>query len=137
MTVFHQTRYKKFSDWFGMIRIGSDTDIGMNRNSSDWLGMNLNPILSPEYYKLYWSFISFFESLIFWLRKIVSPLGIITIAPQFFPRFLIFFRIIIIKKKTYRYTKFLCVMLKSTYRKSCTYFSSQFYFKDTIENWSE
>ena len=37
---------KRFPDWFGMIRIGSDTDIGMNRNSSDWLGMNLNPILS-------------------------------------------------------------------------------------------
>ena len=30
-----------------MIRIGSDTDIGMNRNSSNWLGMNFNPILSP------------------------------------------------------------------------------------------
>ena len=30
-----------------MIRIGSDTDIGMNRNSSDWLGMNSYPILSP------------------------------------------------------------------------------------------
>ena len=28
-TVFHQTSYKTF---FGMIRIGSDTDIGMNRN---------------------------------------------------------------------------------------------------------
>ena len=28
---------KHFSDWFGMIRIGSDTDIGMNRNNSDWL----------------------------------------------------------------------------------------------------
>ena len=36
---------KSFSDWFGLIRIGSDTDIGMNRNSSDWLGMNFNPIL--------------------------------------------------------------------------------------------
>ena len=31
-----------------MIRIGSDTDIGMNRNSSDWLGMNSYPLLSPE-----------------------------------------------------------------------------------------
>ena len=31
-----------------MIRIGSDTDIGMNRNSSDWLGMNSYPILSRE-----------------------------------------------------------------------------------------
>ena len=30
-----------------MIRIDSDTDIGMNRNSSDWLGMNSYPILSP------------------------------------------------------------------------------------------
>ena len=38
---------KRFSDWFGMIHIGSNTDIGMNRNSSDWLGMNFNPILSP------------------------------------------------------------------------------------------
>ena len=28
-----------------MIRIDSDTDIGMNRNSSDWLGMNFNVIL--------------------------------------------------------------------------------------------
>ena len=37
---------KRFSDWFVIIRIGSDTDIGMNRNSSDWLGMNSNPILS-------------------------------------------------------------------------------------------
>ena len=35
------------SDWFGMIRIRSDTDIGINRNSSDWLGMNFNLILSP------------------------------------------------------------------------------------------
>ena len=30
-----------------MIRIGTDTDIGMNQNSSDWLGMNSYPILSP------------------------------------------------------------------------------------------
>ena len=28
-----------------MIRIGSDTDIEMNWNSSDWLGMNSYPIL--------------------------------------------------------------------------------------------
>ena len=39
---------KCFSDWFGMIRIGSDTDIGMNKNSSDWLGMNFNPIISES-----------------------------------------------------------------------------------------
>ena len=30
-----------------MIRIGPDTDIGINLNSSDWLGMNSYPILSP------------------------------------------------------------------------------------------
>ena len=30
-----------------MIHIGSDTDIGMNRNNFDWLGMNSYPILSP------------------------------------------------------------------------------------------
>ena len=40
---------KRFSDWFGIIRIGLDTDIRMNRNSSDWLGMNFNPILSPGF----------------------------------------------------------------------------------------
>ena len=47
-------------DWVGLIfacfslneiqkvfRIGSDTNIGMNRNSSDWLGINFNPIFSP------------------------------------------------------------------------------------------
>ena len=34
-----------------MIRIGSDTDIGMNRNSSDWLEMNSYPIpLDTEIY---------------------------------------------------------------------------------------
>ena len=38
---------KRFSDWFRMIRISSDTDIGMNPNSSGWLGMNSYPILSP------------------------------------------------------------------------------------------
>ena len=37
---------KLLSDWFGMIHIGSDTDIRMNWNSSDCLGMNFNPILS-------------------------------------------------------------------------------------------
>ena len=30
-----------------VFRIGSDTDIGMNWNSSDWLGMKSYPILSP------------------------------------------------------------------------------------------
>ena len=33
LTVFHETRYKTF--------------LGLVRNSSDWLGMNFNPILSP------------------------------------------------------------------------------------------
>ena len=33
--------------FFGLIRIGSDTDIGMIRNSSDWLGMNFYLKLSP------------------------------------------------------------------------------------------
>ena len=46
-----------------MIRIGSDTDIGMNRNNSDWLGMNFNPILSPG---ILYAVISAFE------RKIVK-----------------------------------------------------------------
>ena len=40
-----------------MIRIGSDTDIGTNRNSSDWLGMYPNPILPPgiiiQYYRMF------------------------------------------------------------------------------------
>ena len=36
---FIKRNTKRFSEWFGMIRIGSDTDIGMNRNSSDWLGI--------------------------------------------------------------------------------------------------
>ena len=40
---------KPFLDWFGMICIGSDTDIGMNRNSSNWLGMNFYPILLPGF----------------------------------------------------------------------------------------
>ena len=30
-----------------MIRIGSDIDNGMNRNSSDWHRMNSYPIFSP------------------------------------------------------------------------------------------
>ena len=42
---FIKRNKKRFSDWLGMIRIGSDTDVGMNRNSSDWLGINFNPIL--------------------------------------------------------------------------------------------
>ena len=35
-----------------MIRIGSDTDIGMNRNGSDWLGMNSYPTLPPGLFSL-------------------------------------------------------------------------------------
>ena len=30
-----------------MIRIGSGTDNGMNRNTSDWLAMNSYPMLAP------------------------------------------------------------------------------------------
>ena len=54
-----------------MIRIGSDTDIGINRNSSDWLGMNSYPILSPgrlfninssgQFSKLYFTFLNVAE----------------------------------------------------------------------------
>ena len=46
-----------------MIRIGSDTDIGINRNSSDWLGMNSYPILSPgeKYVFLFENFFSLEE----------------------------------------------------------------------------
>ena len=32
---------KRYSDWFGMIRIGSDTDIGMNRNSSNKIAYSM------------------------------------------------------------------------------------------------
>ena len=39
---------KSFSDWFGMICIVSDTDIGMNGNNCNWLGMNSYPIFSPR-----------------------------------------------------------------------------------------
>ena len=40
---------KRFSDLFGM---NSDTYIGMNRNISDWLGMNFNPINKNKFYAL-------------------------------------------------------------------------------------
>ena len=57
-----------FSDWFGMIRIGSDTDIWMNRNSSNWLGMNFNPILFPGH----WWGLRLYE--IYYLRLDTSPI---------------------------------------------------------------
>ena len=38
---------KCFSDWFRVIRISWDTDIGMNRNSSDQLGINFYSKISP------------------------------------------------------------------------------------------
>ena len=44
---FNKRDSKRFSNRFILIRIGSDTDIGMIRNSSDWLGMNSYPNLSP------------------------------------------------------------------------------------------
>ena len=40
-----------------MTRNGSETDSGMTRNSSDSLGMNFNPILSPGYYATAHTFI--------------------------------------------------------------------------------
>ena len=43
-TVFYQTRYKTF---FGLVRIDSHWLGYRYRNSSDWLGMNFYPILSP------------------------------------------------------------------------------------------
>ena len=61
---------KRFSDWFGMIRICSDIDIGIIRNSSDWLGMNFNPILSPG--KLCQIYIITRTS--FWVKKIVCSM---------------------------------------------------------------
>ena len=62
-TVFIKRDTKLFSDWFGMICSGSDTSIGMNRNSSDWLGMNSYPILSPgeKYVFLFENFCSLEE----------------------------------------------------------------------------
>ena len=37
-----------FSDWFGMIRNGSETDARISRHKSYLLGLNPNPILPPE-----------------------------------------------------------------------------------------
>ena len=45
---FNKRDLKHFLDWFGLIRIGSDADIGIIRNSSDWLGRNSYPKFSPE-----------------------------------------------------------------------------------------
>ena len=39
---------KRFTDWFGLIHIDSDTDIGIIRNNSDWLELNSYPRLFPE-----------------------------------------------------------------------------------------
>ena len=44
---FNKRNSKRFSDWVELIRIASDTDIGIIRNSSDWLGMNSYPKFSP------------------------------------------------------------------------------------------
>ena len=46
---FNKRDSKRFSDWFGLIRIDFYTDIGMIRNSSDWLGLNSYPKLSPGF----------------------------------------------------------------------------------------
>ena len=50
-----------------MIRIGSGTDIGMNRNSSDWLGMNSYPILSPG---------------LVWWKTVKNKSGLIRLIPR-------------------------------------------------------
>ena len=44
---FNKRDSKRFSDCFGLIRIGSNTVIGVILNSSDWLGINSCPKLSP------------------------------------------------------------------------------------------
>ena len=55
---FMKRETKRFSVWFGIIRIGSDTEIEMNRNSSDWLGMHSYPILiSYIYIYIYYIYI--------------------------------------------------------------------------------
>ena len=46
--VFIKRDTKRFSDWFKMIRNSSKTDSGMDRNRSDSLRTNFNPILSPR-----------------------------------------------------------------------------------------
>ena len=46
--IFNKRDWKLFSDWFGLIRSVSDTDFGMLRNRSNWLGMNSYPKFSPK-----------------------------------------------------------------------------------------
>ena len=46
---FNKGDSKRFSDWFGLIHIGTDTDIGKIRNSSDWFGMNSYPNYSESF----------------------------------------------------------------------------------------
>ena len=47
-----------------MIRISLDTDIGINQNSSNWLGMNSYPILSPGLSSTF----KFLYKMLFWLN---------------------------------------------------------------------
>ena len=72
---FIERNTKGFSDWFGMIRIGSDTG-GMNRNSSDWLGINFNPILSPRYFSLFTKFCSLWFYSQVWMINVNVSRGI-------------------------------------------------------------
>ena len=52
-----------------MIHIGSDTDIGLNRNSSDTLGMNSYPIFPPGWILKEWNLILKFSSLMFNMKE--------------------------------------------------------------------
>ena len=51
-----------------MIRIGSGSDIRMNRNGSDWLRMNSYPILLPGliilHFKYFWLIFILVENII-------------------------------------------------------------------------
>ena len=88
-TVFHQMRYKKY---FGMIRTGSDADVRINRNSSDWLGMNFNPILSPGYVSKF----LFFRILIWHnFHNIKTSFNVIFIYPNYHLTSFLYFRITI------------------------------------------
>ena len=53
-----------FLDWFELIRIGSNTNIGIIWNSSDWLGMNSYPKFSPGYYLNLNTIYSFFQKIV-------------------------------------------------------------------------
>ena len=47
--IYIKRNWKLFSDWIGWVRIGADTDFGINRNNSDWFRINFNPKLLPGF----------------------------------------------------------------------------------------